>query len=82
MTSRLLAAALATGLLGACATAPTPAPLLLPCPAALDIPTPPPRSLTTPPDVGAVVRAARLNRAAWIAHADELTARLSSCKTP
>lgn len=66
--------------LAGCATQPTP-PVLLPCPAALDLPGEPARFLKTDPAApGATVRAAVINRAAWIAHADELTTRLNSCK--
>ncbi len=78
---RTALAALAACLLTACATPSPVAPIVLPCPAATDLPAPPARTLHTDPAApGATVRAAILNRAAWIAHADELTARLISCQ--
>lgn len=55
--------------------------VVLPCPAAVDLPDAPARTVQTSPDKpGAVVRATIINRAQWIAHADELTARLQKCK--
>lgn len=66
--------------LAGCAT-PAPAPVLLPCPAAANLPEAPARTIyTNPAAPGDTVRAAIINRAEWIAHADELTTRLNSCK--
>lgn len=82
---KLLAVLIALlGLLG-CATAPAPAApttrTVLGCAAAYDLPTPPARAIyTDPAQPGLVVRQAVLNRAAWIAHADDLTTRITACK--
>lgn len=71
---------IAAYVLAGCATS-APQPVLLPCPAALNLPDAPARTLSTNPAApGDTVRAAIINRADWIAHADELTARLNSCK--
>lgn len=77
---RRLLALLPVLAIAACATPTPPAHIVLPCPAALDLPPAPARTITTDPAApGATVRAAIINRADWIAHADELTARLISC---
>lgn len=45
------------------------------------LPEPPARTLQVDQDnPGEVVRATRINRKQWIAHADELTAILKGCK--
>lgn len=68
-------------LMQGCATVPAPSVIVVPCPAARDLPTPPARTIeTNPKEPGATVRAAVINRAQWMAHADELAARLESCK--
>lgn len=63
-----------------CAT-PPPRTVAVACPAATDVPDPPARTVATSPrKPGEVVRKTIINRAQWIAHADELTARLQKCK--
>lgn len=55
--------------------------IVLPCPAVDLLPVAPARTLQVDPaHPGEVVRATIINRAQWIAHADELTARIESCK--
>lgn len=72
-------ALMACALLAGCATHVET--VVLPCPAAVDLPAAPARTVqTSPAKPGAVVRATIINRAQWIAHADELTARLQKCK--
>lgn len=79
MSPRILLLAMA--LLAGCATQPTPQRLAVSCSAALDLPDEPARTLETDPkQPGATVRAVHINRAAWIAHADELTQRLRACQ--
>ena len=71
---------IAAYVLAGCATT-APVPVLLPCPAATHLPDAPARILSTNAAApGDTVRAAIINRAEWIAHADELTTRLNSCK--
>lgn len=71
-------AIIACVLLAGCATAPA---VTISCPAAENMPYEPARTIKTDArKPGEVVRAAQINRAQWIAHADELTARLRKCK--